>query len=639
VNEANRQKGPFRRAMGRVAAVFTFLYQALFILSLVLGLVVAWLVYSGGPSVQVEDNVGLVIAPTGALVEHVEVDPVQQLMQRWTGEPPLQTSVSSVVDAFDRARDDDRIAFAVLKLDKLRQAGLASVDEVAQAAQRFRDAGKKVYVWADMLTQSQYALAAQADEIALDPFGGVWVEGYSVYPNYFAQLLDRLGVTVSVFRVGEYKSAVEPFIRNDMSDAARAANAAWLDDVWSGYLQRASAVRSEVGESLPAVLRTLPDRLDATGGDMAAVYESAGIVDRLETLQAFRQRMGETVGMDENGHGSFRQMHFRAYLQATEEAHTPAIDQPRIAKIHVQGMIVDGFGEPGTAGGDAVAEALLSASRDDKVKAVILRVDSPGGSVLASERIRRAVLAVQEAGKPVIASMASQAASGGYWISMNADEIIAYDATITGSIGVFGLWMSVDEGLDHIGVNTDGVGTTPLAGKLRPDQPLDDNLQRIFQSGVEHAYSTFIEYVAEGREMPTEAVETVAEGRVWSGSQALERGLVDRLGGLQTAIERAATLAGLDEGNYRVTTPRGARPSFMEAFKFWSGSALQGLQGTGIQQWVAQWARSQLQGGDQAASLALLPADPRGLYALCDCRIEGPSSPAAGLPFGASRSH
>lgn len=629
MNEATRQKGPIRRAIGRVAAVFSFLYRALFILSLVLGLFIGWMLYSGGPTVQVEDNVGLVIAPTGALVEHVEADPMQQLMQRWTGEPPLQTSVSSVVDAFDRARDDDRIAFAVLKLDELRQAGLAGVEEVAQAAQQFRDSGKKIYVWADMLTQPQYALAAQADEIALDPFGGVWVEGYSVYPNYFSQLLKRLGIKVSVFRVGEFKSAVEPFIRNDMSDAARAANAAWLEDIWAGYLQRTSTVRADVGDTLPLLLQTLPERLDAAGGDMASVYQSAGIVDRLETLQAFRERMGETVGMAENGHGSFRQIHFRSYLQATEAAHAPAVDQPKIAKVHVQGMIVDGFGEPGTAGGDAVAEQLLRASRDEQVHAVVLRVDSPGGSVLASERIRRAVLAVQEAGKPVIASMASQAASGGYWVSMDADEIIAYDATITGSIGVFGLWMSVEEGLDRIGVNTDGVGTTPLAGKLRPDQPLSEDLQRIFQSGVEHAYSTFVEHVAEGRDMPQEAVAKVAEGRVWSGRQALERGLVDQLGGLSMAVERAAALAGLEEGGYRVTTPSGVRPSLLEAFRFWSGRALEGLRGSGIEQWVARWARSQLEGSAEVASLALLPADPRGLYALCDCRIEG-SVPSGG---------
>lgn len=622
MNEATRQKGPIRRAVGRVAAVFAFIYRALFVLSLVLGLFLGWMLYSGGPSVQVEDNVGLVIAPTGALVEHVEADPMQQLMQRWTGEPPLQTSVASVVDAFDRARSDDRIAFAVLKLDELRQAGLASVEEVAQAAQRFRDSGKKIYVWADMLTQPQYALAAQADEIALDPFGGVWVEGYSVYPNYFSQLLNRLGIKVSVFRVGEYKSAVEPFIRNDMSDAARAANAAWLQDVWEGYLQRTSTVRKDVGGTLPSLLQTLPDRLDEAGGDMASVFQAAGMVDRLETLQAFRKRMGETVGMAENGHGSFRQIHFRSYLQATEAAAAAAADQPQIAKIHVQGVIVDGFGEPGTAGGDAVAEQLLRASRDEQVRAVVLRVDSPGGSVLASERIRRAVLAVQEAGKPVVASMASQAASGGYWVSMDADEIIAYDATITGSIGVFGLWMSLEEGLDRIGVNTDGVGTTPLAGQLRPDRPLSENLERIFQSGVEHAYGTFVEHVAEGREMPIDAVKKVAEGRVWSGKQALERGLVDQLGGLSMAIEHAAALAELEEGDYRVTTPSGVRPSLLDAFRFWSGSVLDGLHGSGVEQWVARWARSQLQGDAQAASLALLPADPRGLYALCDCQIE-----------------
>ncbi|MHA7835051.1 MAG: signal peptide peptidase SppA, partial [Algiphilus sp.] len=481
------------------------------------------------------------------------------------------------------------------------------------------------------------ALAAQANDIALDPFGGIWVEGYSVYPNYFAELLDRLGITVSVFRVGEYKSAVEPFLRNDMSDAARRANAAWLDDLWAAYLERASAERETVGETLPAMLSDLPARLEAAGGDFAATVADAGVVDRLESLQAFRQRMGEVVGMAENSHGSFRQIHFRHYLRATDEESSAPVVASRIAKIHVQGVIVDGFGEPGTAGGDAIAEQLMRASRDDKVKAVILRIDTPGGSVLASERIRRAVLEVQAAGKPVVASMASQAASGGYWIAMDADEIIAYDATITGSIGVFGLWMSVDEGLDKIGVHTDGVGTTPLAGQLRPDQPLDDNLQRIFQSGVEHAYDTFVEGVAAGRELPTEAVRTIAEGRVWSGTQALERGLVDRLGGLDVAVDRAAELAGLAEGEYRVTTPATPQPRLMDALQFWSGRAYTALSGTGMDAWLEQWARSQLQAQGQAAGLALFPADPRGLYALCDCQLDHTSTlPATGTRFGAA---
>ncbi|MBY8966512.1 signal peptide peptidase SppA [Algiphilus sp. NNCM1] len=635
VNQATRQQGPIRRTFGRIAAVFSFLYRALFILSLLFGLFLGWMLLTGGPSIKVEDNVGLVIAPTGALVEHVDADPVQQLMQRWTGEPPLQTSVASVVEAFDRARDDDRIAFVVLKLDELRQAGLASVDEVARAAERFRESGKKVYVWADMLTQPQYALAAQADDIALDPFGGIWVEGFSVYPNYFAELLDRLGITVNVFRVGEYKSAVEPFIRNDMSEAARSANAAWLDDLWSAYLRRASAVRDGVEQALPAMLSDLPGRLDAAGGDMATLAADAGLVDRLETLQDFRERMGQDVGMAENGHGSFRQIHYRSYLRATE-GEAGAAATSTIAKIHVQGVIVDGFGEPGTAGGDIIAEQLLQASRDDKVRAVILRVDTPGGSVLASERIRRAVLEVQEAGKPVVASMASQAASGGYWVSMDADDIVAYDATITGSIGVFGLWMSVDEGLEKIGVTTDGVGTTPLAGKLRPDRPLDDRLGRIFQSGVEHAYDTFIERVAEGRDLPLDAVRRIAEGRVWSGAQALERGLVDRLGGLDTAVARAAELAGLAEGEYRVTSPTTPQPRLMDALQFWSGRAFAALSGTGLDAWLARWTRSHLEGQTRAASLALVPADPRGLYALCDCQLERATPIAGRHAFGAA---
>ncbi|MGB0213062.1 signal peptide peptidase SppA [Algiphilus sp.] len=623
------QKGPLRRFAARISAIFLFIYRTLFLISILLGMVLAWLIWSGGPSVQVEDNVGLVIAPTGALVEKVEADPFQQALSQWAGEPPAQTAISDVVDAFDRAREDDRIPFVVLKLDELGSAGIAAIDEIARAARRFRDAGKKVYVWADSLTQPQYGLAAQADEIALDPFGAVWIEGYSVYPNYFADLFGKIGVDIEVFRVGEFKSAVEPFIRNDMSDAARRANAAWLEVLWNGYLQRASHVREDVASAVPELLSALPERIEAADGDIAAMVQDAGIVDRLETLGAFRSRMGETVGMDEDGHGSFRQIHFRHYLQATRERAGADPAAPEVRLVTVQGMIVDGRGEPGTAGGDRIAETLNAARRDDKVRAVVLRIDSPGGSVLASERIRRAVVALQDAGKPVVASMATQAASGGYWIAMDADAIYAYDATITGSIGVFGLWMSVSDALEKVGIGSDGVGTTPVAGALRPDRPLGEDMARVLQSGVEHAYGRFIAGVATGREMPEAAVERVAQGRVWSGQQALERGLVDALGGLREAADRAAELAGLEADHYRLTPPSAPRPGVFSMLQHLSGGILSLADTFGAQALLAGWARDALPGSDAAALLAAWPADPAGRYALCECRVTAGGLPAS----------
>ena len=416
-----------------------------------------------------------------------------------------------------------------------------------------------------------------------------------------------------------------------MSEQARRANRMWLDSLWQGWLERVSRVRASAGEAIPALLAALPDRLEAADGDIASVLRDAGVVDRLETLTAFRERMGETVGMEEEGHGSFRQIHYRAYLRATEETPGDA-GKPEVRIVTVQGMIVDGRGEPGTAGGDAIARQLEAAQRDDKVRAVVLRIDSPGGSVLASERIRRAVVELQEADKPVVASMASQAASGGYWIAMNADTILAYDATITGSIGVFGLWLSASEGLERLGITTDGVGTTPIAGALRPDRPLGENMRRVLQSGVEHAYDRFIEGVADGRDMPAEAVEAVAQGRVWSGEQALERGLIDGLGGLEAATARAAELAGLEADAYRIGYPPQEMPSLLGSLQFFSGRVLALADAVGLRAWLGEQARLRLQDTSPVSALALWPADPRGRYALCDCVLRSAWTPEVLAP-------
>lgn len=630
MSSSETKAGPLRRLGAGLSAIFTFIYRVFFVLSLLIGAGIAYLILSGGPTPSVEDNVGLVVAPTGALVERTEVEPLQEALRQLSREPARQTAVGDIVTALERAKDDDRIAFVVLKVDELAAAGHGTVDQVARAVQDFRESGKPVYVWAESLTQTQYLLAAQADDIALDPMGGLWLEGYAVYPAFFAGLLDRLGIEAEVFRVGDYKSAVEPFLREDMSEAARENTQAWLDSLWATYLERSSAVREGTGEAISAYLENLPDALEAAGGSFARLQHESGLVDRLETLQEFRDRLGETVGMDEDGHGSFRQIHHRRYLQATRGKDRDRKDKAVIAQITVQGVIVDGVGDIGTAGGEVIARQLDQARRDDKVAAVVLRVDSPGGSVLASERVRRAVRALRDDSKPVVASLASQAASGGYWVAMDADEILAHPGTITGSIGVFGLWFNLAEGLSRLGISSDGVATTPLAGKMRFDRPLDPDVRRIFQANVEYAYRQFVDSVAEARGMSEADVESLAGGRVFSGVQAAEGGLVDALGDLQAAAERAAELAGLEPGQYRLMMPRTEMPGLFGTLRRLTGQVLAVLEGHALGRWLASSAMADVD--RELAAKALVRSwwsDPHGRYALCDCTLRDGQAPAA----------
>jgi protease-4 len=620
-------RSPLRRLAGGISTVFAVLYRVFFILSLLIGFGIAWLIWSGGPAVRVGDNVALVVAPAGALVDQVDVDPSQRLMEQLTGEGPSQTSITEIREAFIRGAKDPRINFAVLKLDGLGRTGFAQMEEVIEAISIFRESGKPVEVWANGLDQAQYLLASHADSISLDPYGAVWVEGLSYYGNYFAEALDKVGAEVTVFRVGEFKSAVEPFIRRDMSPEARLANEEWLGDLWRGYLKRVAEGRAAADAEitdLEAYIRNLPDRIEAFGGDFAALQLNDGLIDRLEPLEAFRARMGERVGIDEDGHGSFNQIHHRDYLRATrrESPERPG-DRQRVAQITIQGPIVDGYGDVGTAGGDQIAELLHEARRDDTVKAVLLRIDSPGGSVTASERIRRAVLALREAGKPVVASMSSQAASGGYWVAMDSDEIWAYESTITGSIGVFGLWLSFEEGLRKLGIRTDGVGTTPLAGGLRIDRALAPEVGRVFQASVNHIYNQFLDGVAAARDIDRQTVDTLAEGRVWSGSKALSLDLVDRIGGLHEAADRAAELAGLAADQYYLDRRSAAPPRPFPMLGRFFGM-LEGHVDGAVARWLSQRLGLSLSASEP---ISWWLNDRSGRYALCACdvRIGGES--------------
>ncbi|MES0874205.1 signal peptide peptidase SppA [Sinimarinibacterium thermocellulolyticum] len=614
----SENKPLLRRAFDLVWGAVVLLYRVIVIASLLLGLGLLWMVLRSSSPVMVEDNVALVLAPSGVLVEQIDIDPGQQFFENITGEMPSQSNLHDLIEALDAAREDERIRLAVLKLDGLWSAGLAQLDELRAAMRAFQAAGKPIVAWGPWYDQAHYYAAAQADEISLDPYGMVYIEGFSVYHNYYAEAIEKIGIDMNVFRVGAFKSAVEPFTRNDMSDEARMANREWLGDLWTAYSAAVAEGRGLAPDAADRYVDGLRAGLEALGGDAAAYARDQSLVTRLENLTEFRARIGETVGFDED-HGSFRQIHYLDYLNAVRGAKKVSAGKraKKVALVVVQGEIVDGPGEPGQAGGDTIFELLDEARRDETVAAVVLRIDSPGGSVWAAEQIRRGVRNLQAAGKPVVASMSSVAASGGYWVAMDADQIWGHETTITGSIGVFGLVPTFDGTLNKLGIHTDGVGTTRLAGAFRLDRPLGEDARAIIQSGIEKVYRDFIEGVAAGRELDLARVDEIAQGRVWSGADARALGLIDHFGGRRDAADAAATLAGLALDAYVLDERRPARGFTAEILSRFSGR---------VSSWVpAPW-RTWFEGAQARVDLRRVLAafnDPNGQYAHCFCGVEG----------------
>lgn len=608
-----------RSVLGRL---FNFMWMVvsgflklIIIVVVIAGFAATWFALRGhGP--VVEKNTPLVLAPTGALVDQIDEDPGRRILQNLEGAPPAQSALRDLVDAIEAARDDPRIPFAVLKLDGLSDAGLPQLEELVAAMKDFRKSGKKIIAWSPSYEQAHYYAAAQADEIVLDPMGSLSIEGFSSYGNYFKDGLDKLGVDVHVFRVGEYKSAVEPFTRNDMSPDARAANLAWLGDLWHEYGKGVGEGRKLPATATDDYVRQFASGLVANDGDAAAYAKASGFVTSVETLSDFRKRIGALVGMDDDT-GSFRQIHYLDYLAAIGDAvrrHRTAAAKGTVALVVVQGEIVDGPGDVGQAGGDTISDLLDEARRDEDVSAVVLRVNSPGGSVWASEQIRRAVDNLKADGKPVVASMSTVAASGGYWVSMDADQIFAHDSTVTGSIGIFGMIPTINRGLAKLGVHTDGVGTTSLAGALAIDRPLSAEVGRIIQSQIDKGYRDFIGGVAKARDIPVEKVNELARGRVWSGLRAKELGLVDEIGGLGAAADAAAKLAGMDGDAYELEEMEPKRDLTMELLSRFSGESRFA--------WLPADARTLLQGLQARTDIGhWLSAfnDPRGMYAQCFC--------------------
>lgn len=510
----------------------------------------------GASSAKVlQDRTALVIAPEGRLVEQYSTDPVSRALGKALGDTNVEElQLRDLVRAIEAAKDDKKIERVVLNLDKLQPSGFASMREVAAALQELRAAGKQVVAFSENMGQSQYLLAAQADEVYLDPMGSLLLEGLGRYRQYFrAGLQDKLGVDVHLFKVGEYKSAAEPYVLDAASPQAKEADLFWMNDVWQRYLGDIATARRLDAAQLAAGIDTLPEGIAAAGGDLARFALQQKLVDGLKTREEVEALLADRGVADGDADGGFRQIALGDYLTQVDARRSPIDKRPQVAVVVAEGEIAGGDLPAGRIGGVSTSALLREARDDDDVKAVVLRVDSPGGEVFASEQIRREVDALKAAGKPVVVSMGDLAASGGYWISMNADRIYADESTITGSIGIFGMIPNFARSLDKIGVHTDGVGTTRFAGAFDVTRPMDPAVGRVIQSVIDKGYADFTGKVAQARDRSVEAIDEVARGRVWSGAQAKERGLVDEFGGLKAAVADAATRAKLGgQDKYRV---------------------------------------------------------------------------------------
>lgn len=504
--------------------------------------------------VPVHERTTLVIAPEGRLVEQYTTDPLTRAVARALGDTSAEeVQLRDLLRAIEAARGDKNIERVLLNLDKLQPAGMASTREVAQALGGLRASGKQVVAFGEGITQAQYLLAAQADEIYLDPMGGLMLEGLARYRQYFRTALqDKLGVDMHLFRVGEFKSAAEPYILDAASPEAKEADLYWMNDLWQRYLADIGAARKLDPAQLAAQIDALPEGIEAAGGDIAKHALQMKLVDGLKTREELDLLLTERGLADEDDEHGFRSVSLGGYLAHLDGRRLPIDKRPQVAVVVAEGEITGGEQPAGSIGGVSTAALLRQVRDDEHVQAVVLRVDSPGGEVFASEQIRREVEQLKAAGKPVVVSMGDVAASGGYWISMNADRIYADPSTITGSIGIFGMFPNFTRTLDKIGVHTDGVSTTRIAGAFDVTRPLDPQVGRVVQAVIDKGYADFTGKVADARGKSVEQVDEVARGRVWSGAQAKERGLVDEMGNLGQAITDAAGRAELEQDKYQV---------------------------------------------------------------------------------------
>ncbi len=512
----------------------------LFLIVLILAGVGIWLQLSSAGNSEPVQQGALKVDLSGMLVDKPSVsNRLSRISRQLLGansDRLQENSLFDVVDAIRQAKTDSNITGIVLDLRDFAGGDQPSLQYVGKALREFRDSGKPVYALGDSYSQAQYYLASFANKIWLSPQGTVDLHGFATNGLYYKTLLEKLKVSSHVFRVGTYKSAVEPFLRDNMSPDARDADSRWITQLWQNYLNTVSANRQITPEQLFPGAAGIISGLEAVQGDTAKYALNNKLVDALSSRAAADQALAKTFGWDK-ANNDYRYVSIYDY-----RLKQPAQQKGNIAVILASGAIMDGEESAGNVGGDTTAAQIREARLDPAVKAIVLRVNSPGGSVTASETIREELAAAHEAGKPVVVSMGGMAASGGYWISTPADYIIAAPSTLTGSIGIFGVINTVENSLDAIGVHTDGVATSPLAD-VAATKTLPAEVQQLMQLTIENGYRNFIGLVAASRHKTPEQIDAIAQGHVWTGSDAKNNGLVDALGDFDDAVAKAASLA------------------------------------------------------------------------------------------------
>ncbi|MGR3266390.1 signal peptide peptidase SppA [Vibrio vulnificus] len=597
----------------------TFVRLALTNLIFLLSIALVYFIYFYGHDTQpqVEQPSALVLNLSGPIVEQsLYINPMDSFAGSLFGEEiPKENVLFDVVDTIRYAKDDEKITGLVLSLRDMPETNLTKLRYIAKALNEFKASGKPIYAVGAFYNQSQYYLASYADKIYLAPDGGVMLKGYSAFNLYYKTLLEKLDVTTHVFRVGTYKSAIEPFVRDDMSPAAKESATRWLTQLWGAFVDDVANNRKIDPKTLNPSMEEFLSQLKSVNGDLAALSIKLGLVDELATRQQLRAQLAEKFGA--SGDDSYKAISYYDYRATMRDNFDVNADD--IAIVVASGTIMDGQQPRGTVGGDTVAGLLRQARNDDKVKAVVLRVDSPGGSAFASEVIRNEVQALKDAGKPIVVSMSSLAASGGYWISMSADKIIAQPTTLTGSIGIFSVITTFEKGFNKLGIYTDGVGTSPFSGE-GISTGLSKGASQAFQMGIEHGYQRFISLVGNNRDLSLDAVDKVAQGRVWTGYDALQHGLVDQIGDFDDAVAEAAKMAQLENYKlYWVEEPLSPTEQFIQEFmkqvKISMDVDIQSILPPSLQPVAQQM--------EQHASLLQNFNDPKGYYAFClNCEVQ-----------------
>lgn len=557
----------------------------------------------------------LYLAPSGLLVDQRSyIDPVSEIFSQSSARDS-ETLVRDIVASLDHAQYDERITHVLLDTNYMAGGGVAKLEEISGALQRFKQSGKPIIAIGDNFSQSQYFLAAHADEIIMNPLGSVMLTGFGSYSSFYKEALDKLKINMHIFRVGKYKSAVEPYMGNGMSPEARADRRELIGSLWQFYTSRVEQLRGLPIGALSDLVNNMHTNLVAENGDIAALALKQGLIDRVATRRETSAYLQQILPQT---NGDIDSVPMAAYLNHMKLAALNASNQgkPEIAVVVASGTILDGNQPEGTVGGDTLADIFATIEDDEQVKAVVVRVDSPGGSAFASDVIRDAIAALRKKNIPVVISMGSYAASGGYWIATESDRIMALSTTITGSIGVFGVIPTFEDSLNALGIYSDGVGTTSIAGMLQLDRPMTQQTEMILQSGVEHVYSRFLGLVANARKTTPNAIHEIAQGRVWTGEKALELGLIDELGDLKDAIASAATLAGISD--YKVHYRRKPLSVVEQVMMEISGNVHAAVSVMGLHSWLPVSLQRQVESVIKPLQMLDSLTDPNHIYLYCD---------------------